>query len=269
MAYYPWDSAHEPVQPVTPPEAGTAASGIGAYYAWDSAHEPVEPINGLGETGEAKLSDEALRALLGRRPPRAVVAPWALQVTDLEWQEVPHAKQSSFTLLPLTDRDLNQARRGAFGAQAQVVGVLMKRPRSLADQALAFVGTPYGPVFSLAVYSLTDTRRVALPYFLTLAVLRDVAATDRGSRSPAAAARSLGGELVYAVSLPMKPGDRAPGAEFQQVFRAIGDSAAAPAPVPVAAPASASSVPLGLYFGLGAIAVGGAWWFLSRGEQRA
>ena len=166
MAYYAWDSAHEPVQPVTP-APGSTVSGVGAYYAWDSAHEPVVPINGLGtDSEEAKAADEALRARIDDRPPVAVVGEWAVQKTDNEWADTP--KETALTLLPLTDSDLNQARHAAFGLEARVIGVLYKRPARSADQELAFAGTPYAPSLALAVYSLTDTRRVALPYFLTL-----------------------------------------------------------------------------------------------------
>jgi len=261
MAYYPWDSAHEPVEPVTP-AAGSVPSGIGAYYAWDSAHEPVMPVNGLSGSAEAKISDEALRALIDHKPPVAVVGDWALQATDLNWLESKH--ESAFTLLPLTDRELNRARRGAFGAEAAVVGVLMKTPMPLAAQARAFAGTPYQPVLPLAVYSLTDTRPVALPRFLTIAALRDIMAPDRGTGSVEAAARALGGELVYVISLPKEAQQRAPGATFQEVFRAIGATPPAVTPPPAAPAASAS---LGLYFLGGVLAVGGAWWALSRWEH--
>jgi len=264
MAYYAWDSAHEPVQPVTP-AAGSTVSGFGAYYAWDSAHEPVVPISGLGaDSEEGKVADEALRARIDDRAPVAVVGEWAIQKTDNQWADTP--KETALTLLPLTDEDLNQARQAAFGLETRVIGVLHKTPKRAADQALAFAGTPYEPSLALAVYSLTDTRRVALPYFLTLATLRDITDEERGNHSVARAARSLGGALVYVISLPATPNQRRPGARFQEVFDRIGLSAAdAPplprAPAPAPAPTSMSLLP---WFLGGTLVAGAAWWALRR-----
>jgi len=263
MSYYAWDSAHEPVQPVTP-APGSVASGVGAYYAWNSAHEPVVPVSSLGDTGEAKLADEALRAAIDKRPPLAVVGEWAIQQTDGVWVDTP--AQSALTLLSVGDRDLNRARHAAFGVEVPVVGVLHKTPEAEADQALAFVGTPYAPARALAVYSLSDTRRVALPYFLTLATLRDVADRDGGTRSVERAARALGGRLVYVISLEKAPNQRLPGARFQEVFSQIGLAAAeAASRVPV--PAQAAAAPLGAvlpWFVGGTVVAGAIWWALAR-----
>jgi hypothetical protein len=263
MAYYAWDAAREPVEPITAPP-GTAPSGIGAYYAWDSAHEPVVPVNGLSGSAEAKLSDEALRALIDRRRPLAVVGEWARQVTDLEWAEAPDA--TALTLLPLTDADLNRARRAAFGAEAPAVGVIGRAPKARADQALAFVGTPYALGLSLAVYSLADTARVARPLFLTLATLRDVDDADRGTRSVERAAAKLERRLVYVVSLPKTAKQRGPGAPFREVFRAMGAAPAAPVTESKPSASVTASLPLGLYFIGGALAIGGVWWALAQWE---
>jgi hypothetical protein len=262
MAYYAWDSAHEPVEPVTP-APGSTVSGLGAYYAWDSSHEPVVPVSGLGaDSEEAKVADEALRARIDSRPPVDVVGEWAIQKTDNQWADTP--KSAALTLLPLTDQDLNQARHAAFGLETRVVGVLHKTPKRPADQALAFAGTPYEPSIALAVYSLTDTRRVALPYFLTLATLRDIADEDRGSHSVERAARALGGTLVYVVSLPATQNQRRPGARFQEVFNQIGLSAAEPStPAPAALPEQ-SSLNLVPWFLGGTLIAGGIWWALAR-----
>lgn len=272
MAYYAWDSAHEPVQAVTP-SPGSVPSGIGAYFAWDSAHEPVVPVNGLGTTGESKLADEAMRALIDGRRPLMVAGEWAIQDSDIVWRDTP--KEAALTLIPITDQDLNRARRGAFGAETPAVGVLRKTPALLANQELAFAGTPFAVSLSLAVYSLSDAARVALPYFLTIASLRDLDDADRGTQSVAHAARQLGGTLVYIVSLPKPPSARNPGAPFQAVFqtlaqrRAIGaDAAPVPLPsAPAVVPAPPSDLGLVPYFVGGLAAAGGVWWLLSRGRS--
>lgn len=263
MSYYAWDSAHEPVQEVTP-SPGSAASGLGAYYAWNSAHEPVVPISGLGDTEESKFADEALRAWVDRRPPIAVVGEWAVQQTDNRWVDAP--KETALTLLPLTDRDLARARHAAFGVEVRVIAVLHARPQSQADQALMFVGTPYEPRLALAVYALDDARPVAVPSFVTFATIRDIADTDRGAGSVERAAARLGGRLVYAISLPKTPNQRAPGAPFQAVFEQIGLAAtelplpAAPTS-PVAAPSAVSIVP---WFLGGTLVAGAVWLALAR-----
>lgn len=260
-AYYAWNSVHEPVEPIVVP--GAAPSAVGAYYDWNSVHEPVIPINGLGSTAESDLADKALRARINHRPVIAVVGEWALQANDIDWRDTP--KHTALTLLPLTDQDLVAVRKAAGGHEVPAVGVFRKTLRSLADQELAFVGTPYERSLSFAVYSPTDTARVAKPRFLTIATLRDLADKDRGSGSVEKAARSLAGSLVYVVSLPAPRGMRAPGAKFQEVFRQASLSGPAPAPAPpapVAAPASGTSL-WPLFLG-GAAVAGGLIWLVRK-----
>lgn len=260
-AYYAWDSAHEPVQPVTP-APGTGVSGLGAYYAWDSAHEPVLPINGLGGSGEQQLSDEAARHLLDKREPLAVAREWARQQTDILWRELPG--DATLTLLPLANGDIKRIQQAAHGAELAAVGILRSSPRMLADQDLALAGTPYVRALSLALYSIADGGRVARPMFLTIATLRGPDDRDGGHDSVGRAASRLGGRLVYVISLPTAAGTRGPGARFQEVFAKLGAMGAEPAapdaPPPVAAPSPLSLTP---YFAAGALAAGGLWWLLA------
>lgn len=259
-AYYAWDSAHEPVEAITTP--GATPSAVGAYYDWNSAHEPVLPINGLGGSPESELADHALRARIDRRPPLAVVGEWARQAGDLDWRDAK--KTQALTLLPLADRDLNAARVAAFGQEVPVVAIYRKSLRSLADQELRLVGTPYEFSESLAVYLPSDTARVAKPSFLTIARLRHLGDKDGGSGSLERAAKSLGGSLVYVVSLPAPRGMRAPGASFRDVFRKVALSAADAPPLPAAAAPVSASTTIWPFFVGGAVLTGGILWLVRR-----
>jgi len=260
MAYYAWDSAHEPVQPITA-APGAGVSGLGAYYAWDSAHEPVLPINGLGDSSEQKLADTAARHLLNARRPLLVGREWARQKTDVHWTELPGT--ATLTLLPLAQADIAAIQKAAHGAEVATVGILRPTPALLAKQELVLAGTPYARTLSLALYSIADSARVARPYFLTLATLRGPEDPDGGHDSVGRAATRLGGRLVYVVSLPTAAGTRAPGARFQEVLSKLGALGAEAAAVPPAPPAAPAALPLVPYFAAGALAAGGLWWWLA------
>lgn len=253
-AYFAWNSAHEPVQPIT----RQAAGGLGAYFAWNSAHEPVQPIHGLGDTSvEARLSEEAIQAMIGLRQATGSYVEWAKQVTDIAWQELP--KESVLTLVPVTTEELKAARRKAFGSSVSTVGVMWPGPVRLTDQDRIFEGTPYRRALSLAVYSVGDRGAVARPYFVSLATLRGPDDPDGGHALIERQAARFGGELVYVVSTKRPEGTRPSGANFSELFRKIGEMGDASA-APSAPPEPASTWKVAAMLVMGASAAGLLWY---------
>ena len=259
MAYYAYDSAHEAVLPVT--RSGTG--GIGAYYAWNSAHEGVLPVNGLGQTPESELVDDAVRRMLGARRPVDVVAEWAKQAGDFMWS--PLAPETQMTLLPITPSEVGRVTKAAFGHPLGIVGVYARGlvRRQVAEQA--FSGTAYGLSGVLAVYSLADRAPVARERYLYLAGLRGPEDKEGGRRSLGQAAAELAGTLVYPVSLPLGPRARRPGRVLPP---SLGQASPGPEPAPVEpglGPAAEPS-PLALLPWVvgGALAAGIGWYLVTR-----
>lgn len=256
MAYYPYNSAREAVQPITVPGG---ASGVGAYYPWNSAHEPLLPINGLG-TADQSLADEELRRLLGRAAPVAIVSEWAEQRTDLVWR--PVAGRSQLTLLPLTEASLAAARKASGGNAVASIGILGQEPITQARARAAFDGTPYRLSLALAVYSLSDKRPLPRALFLWIATLRDPMDRGGGGRQVSGAARAFGGELVYIVELPLPTGARAPAVAFHpaRLTRSLKQDPATEEQQ-AASPSAISLLP---WFVGGAVIAGAGWWFATK-----
>lgn len=255
MAYYSYNAGHPAPQPF---------AGLGSYYAWGSNAELYRPINGLAATDDQRLADDAARDRIERRAPLAVVGEWAQQVTDISWREV--TGRSTLTLIPLRDADIPAIKAAAFGNDLPVVAVFGGREVPLERARAAFSGTPYRLGMALSVFRLDDRGAVARASFLWIAVPRGPEDKEGGAQSLDGAAKKLGGELCYLVSLPRAAGERAPGMAFERARMLGADTAPVPAVTPEIqlAPVEASITPIAWV--IGGMAVAGVGWYLLAGR---
>jgi hypothetical protein len=232
MAFYAYNAAREAVQSIGRTDQ-IRSDGVGAYYAYDATHEAVQPINGLALGASASLSDNAIRGLFRTRPAVFVGYEWAKRVTDASW--APPSTRAELTLIPITDADITEVRRRAFGHEVPMVGVLSAKSPSMAQAETAFVATPYAFNELSAVYAVNDPNAVPTPKFLTTATAREAGDQDGGKGRLTDTARALGGVLVYIIALPGRGARQVP--PIQRVLAAQAPSSGpALQPVPGAPP---------------------------------
>lgn len=242
MAFYAYNAAREAVQSIGRNDL-IRGDGVGAYYAYDATHEAVQPVNGLALGASAELADGAMRGLFRERPPIFVGYEWARRVTDATWSKPSTAAE--LTMVPISDADLKEVRRRAFGHEVMMVGVLSARSPGMAEAESAFSSTPYAFRELFAVYAKGDTSAVPVPKFLTTAIARSADDPDGGPGRLTATAGALGGSLVYVIGLPPRgPRRRLP--PIQQALAMMPPASAAPPLAPGAPPPPATPAVLSL-----------------------
>lgn len=211
------------------------------------AHNPRLPIHGLGDDDlpQVGFADQVLREMSSARPLGTLV-PWAEQVSDVTWKEVP--AEHAYSCFPVTDVQLQQAKAAAGGHEVTWVAILFSQPATLNAIERALFATPYALSSSQAVYPPSYSGEVPRISFLVWARLRDSMAGDGsggGNRSMDEAARSLNGSLVYVVPSNLPDTTRRPTVSFSRALDAqLGITAPPIQTLPLFSQASSSDAPL-------------------------
>jgi hypothetical protein len=179
-------------------------------------HDPELPAYGMGQNDvpQVGFGDEILREMLSATPLGAYV-PWAQQVSDAEWSEIP--QQWVFTCVPVSQQMLDEVKRAAFGHEVGWVGILFDQPATINAIERALHGTPYALDSSQAVYDLNYPGQIPRIRFLVWAQLRDMMPGDGaggGTASMDVAAAALHGQLVYVIQGPVPAGAKRPTVNF-------------------------------------------------------
>lgn len=154
---------------------------------------------------EARLSEELLRLLQDlpvdmRLNKIGCMTPWAIPAGGGEWEEFSEAPGENLELFELPAEMLPQAHEKLFGQPIPYVGLLTRSLPTEAELDIAFEGTEYEPVETIAVYSQKDTQSVPdVRYFHWLA-MRPLG-TRKTKNMPEAIAK-VKGALVFAQRVP-------------------------------------------------------------------
>lgn len=251
---------------------------LGAYYPYN----PRTPVHGLGaeELPQVSFADEIARELLNGAVPFGAYVPWAQQVSDTSWQEVP--SEWTFTCIPISNSLLGQVANLSGGHEVPYVAIVTDRPATLNAIERAFFGTPYKLDSSQAMYPASyngaSEPKITFVIFGKLRELEPGDGAGGGSSSMDSAAAALGGKLVYAIQgLPPSPANR-PTMAFASVLAAQlgqtqvptskvipGTVTVAPIQTPAVAPQPADNRWLLLL--LGAAAAAGIWWYVAKNKK--
>jgi hypothetical protein len=186
---------------------------LGAYY--ESVYNM--PISGLGTTDvsepqtEKRFAEQVLENILSgvEAVPGMVdaVAPlglytgWGMQTGDVSWEGIQ--PDTNLVVFPLSDALIKLAKQMAFGHEVGWVAIMTPRPVTLTAAEEAYRGRPYELFAGEVVYDQADAAEVPRPQYLYWGQLRgDASDRDGGSGSLEAAAKHLGGRLVFPVSVP-------------------------------------------------------------------
>ncbi len=128
---------------------------------------------------------------------------WAARKDNQSWDLVRQPPETNVLIFGLTDAGMQAATSMMFGQPIAFVAVLCDLNRAtglpaLQDTEEAFAGTPYALYQSQAIYSQTDAGEPPTIKLLHWAKIRDQGDAAGGSGSMEAAARRLGGALVFA-----------------------------------------------------------------------
>lgn len=223
-------------------------SAVGAYYAsnpnWPAFGRAAQGLGGEQANFANEIITELLTgATLGR------YSPWAEQVSDTTWQEVP--REWCYTLFPIDQALLQAAEAASFGHPVPFVALLFTQPATLEAIDRALHGSRYVRDISLGIYSIEQPAVVPPVRFLVHTQHRDTLPGDGaggGPKSIDAVAQELGGQVVFVGQTPLPDGAPRPGVTFQEALDLqLGVPGTQPPPgggtVPVGPPPGAEVVP--------------------------
>ena len=174
---------------------------IGAYYQT----QLLEPINGLGQSDQTKLADEAMAELLDTEP--VIYTPWGIQKTDTSFE--PAKRDRNYAGFGVSAEQLAAAEKAAFDNPVAFVVVLTPTPLFLAEAEQLFQGTPYELVQGEAVYRQSDPDPVPRAAFFYWGALSDQSHRQGNYQVLAEHAAKVGGALLFVVEMPRTGTERA------------------------------------------------------------
>lgn len=238
-------------------------SGLGAYYetTYNQAIGPSQ--DGLGQTPTpVSFAEQELESVLQSVSAGQLVVPWADRQGDIDWQDI-QVPAENYMVYPLTDKLLESGKAASFGAEPNWVAILAPKPAltSAVDQALT--GRPYRLATTQGVYLASDTKPVPTPFVLYwLELSDDPHDLQAGKGSLEAAAKQLGGQLVFPMPTPRAGENRAhPDIGFTTAIAAPGAAIATLPKTVMPASAAGGGVPKWLWYAGVAGAVGLGWWW--------
>jgi hypothetical protein len=241
--------------------------GLGAYYRNTENWRIAPAQDGLGQTPTpVSFAEHALEETLAAVSKGQLVAPWAERQGDVDWVDIP-VPSESYLLYPLTDKLLATAKAASYGHEPNWCAILAPKPALISAVDAALTGRPYRLASTQGVYAETDTRPVPQPLVLYWLELRDDPHDLQGGQgSLEAAAKQLGGQLVFPMPTPRRGDERAqPDIDFQT---AIGVARSPTAPVPVSPQTAAAAAGSGRWLWVvGAVGVGYLGWRWWKGRK--
>lgn len=241
--------------------------GLGAYYENRENWRIGQGQDNLGETPTpVSFAEQALEEALKSVATGQLVTPWADRQGDLDWQDI-QVPSENYLVYPLTDKLLDSVKASSFGHEPNWVAILAPKPVMVSAVDQALTGRAYRLASAQGVYAQADGRPVPQPLVLYWLELRDDPHDlDGGRGSLEAAAKQLGGALVFPMPVPRSGEERSqPDVGYTT---AIGVSTAPKLPAVITAQQAAVAPPSGggkvlMLVGI-AGAIGLGWWWYSK-----
>lgn len=185
-------------------------SGLGAYYAATENWRIGPSQDGLGQSPQpVSFAEQELESLLQAQGAGQLVTSWAQREGDVDWAPVDVARES-YRVYPLSDALLAKAAGASFEHEPNWVGILAPKAAPIAAVEQALQGRAYGLHSTEGVYRQADTQPVPVPIVLYWLALRDDPRDPHAGRgSLEAAAKQLGGQLVFMMPEQHTGGERA------------------------------------------------------------
>jgi hypothetical protein len=162
-------------------------------------HPPI--IRGAASPYELRYPDvgerETIAQLVARTQPLPELVVWAEQLGDVEWRKIP---PRIVRMVSVTDRVLAEVRNATFGWDPENAGIVMRRPRTMAQLEQAFERSLYQLFGSFFMSTARDGRMHPTAYFLVLAAMRNQEDPWIGRRTLGQVAREMRGVPIVAIS---------------------------------------------------------------------
>lgn len=241
--------------------------GLGAYYETRENWRIGQGQDNLGQTPTpVSFAEQALEETLKSISAGQVMTPWAERQGDLDWQDI-QVPSENYLVYPLTDKVLDAAKSASFGHEPNWVAILATKPAMIDAVDQALTGRPYRLASTQGIYGQADGHPVPQPLVLYWLELRDDPHDLSGGRgSMEAAAKQLGGALVFPMPVPRSGEERDhPDVGFTT---AIGVAGAPKVPVVLPAQQASVAAPGGVnkvlvLAGLAGV-IGLGWWYYKK-----
>ena len=240
-------------------------NGLGAYYQTVENQRIGPSQDGLGQTPmPVSFAETELENVLKSVSAGQLVTPWADRQGDIDWQDI-QVPSENYVVYPLTDKLLESGKAASFGAEPNWVAILAPKPALVSALDQALTGREYRLASTQGVYAQTDDKPVPSPFVLYWLELRDDPHDLQGGKgSLEAAAKQLGGKLVFPMPVPRAGDERAhPDIGFATAIAAPGAAVTVAAAMPAVVQASPGA-PRWLWVAGVAGAVGLGWWWYAK-----